>query len=32
LCLLARWRGWILPERVEWRQPERFLRRRRKEK
>jgi uncharacterized membrane protein YeiH len=29
LCLLARWRGWILPERVEWRRPDRFLTRRR---
>jgi uncharacterized membrane protein YeiH len=32
LCLLARWRGWILPERVDWRRPDRFLTRRRKEK
>ncbi|OYD61366.1 trimeric intracellular cation channel family protein [Rhodococcus sp. OK302] len=32
LCLLARWRGWILPERIAWRYSERFRRRRRKEK
>lgn len=32
LCLLARWRGWILPERVAWRRPDRFLNRRRREK
>jgi uncharacterized membrane protein YeiH len=24
LCLLARWRGWILPEQVAWRRPGRF--------
>jgi hypothetical protein len=29
LCLLARWRGWILSDHVAWR---RFLSRRRKEK
>ena len=32
LCLLARWRGWILPERLAWNRPNRFLIRRRKEK
>jgi uncharacterized membrane protein YeiH len=32
LCLLARWRGWILPEQVDWRRPSQFLTRRRKGK
>ena len=32
LCLLARWRGWMLPEDIAWRRPDRFLTRRRKEK
>jgi uncharacterized membrane protein YeiH len=31
LCLLARWRGWILPEHLAWRGPGRFLARRRKD-
>jgi uncharacterized membrane protein YeiH len=29
LCLLARWRGWILPEQLAWRRPRRFPTRRR---
>jgi uncharacterized membrane protein YeiH len=32
LCLLARWRGWILPEQVAWRRPGRFGSRARKER
>lgn len=32
LCLLARWRGWILPEQVAWPRPARLVNRRRKEK
>jgi uncharacterized membrane protein YeiH len=31
LCLLARWRGWILSDRVAWHRSGRFLRRRRKD-
>jgi len=31
LCLVARWRGWILPERVVWRRPTRLRSRRRKD-
>lgn len=32
LCLLARWRGWMLLEHIAWHRPDRFLPRRRKEK
>ena len=32
LCLLARWRGWMLPEHIAWHQPDRLRLRRRKEK
>ena len=32
LCLLARWRGWMLPEHIAWHQPDRIRLRRRKEK
>jgi uncharacterized membrane protein YeiH len=31
LCLLARWRGWILPERIAWHRPDHFLHGRGKE-
>jgi uncharacterized membrane protein YeiH len=31
LCLLARWRGWILSDRVAWHRTGRLLRRRRKD-
>jgi uncharacterized membrane protein YeiH len=32
LCLLARWRGWILPENLAWRRPSRFRGLRRKDR
>jgi uncharacterized membrane protein YeiH len=31
LCLLARWRGWILPEHLAWRRPKHLLRNRKKD-
>ena len=32
LCLLARWRGWMLPEHIAWHRHDRLRPRRRKEK